>query len=750
MKHFIKALPLAAALGLPQLAWAGLVLQNPDWKVELEPATLALRVTAASEPARQLSDGVAGREVSALRQDGQSADWQWDGGRYRWQARLRGRELMLTLRAAAPGRVELLRQPAAAMGRGLLLPLAEGSYIPTGDKRWQSFLPAFAGDGLNTSENLSLPLWGMDYGRHSLHWLLLEPFNNRLSFRADGQGMALGLSHDFNALNQQRPMTLLLRLADDNPLAGAQRYKQWLVSEGRYRTLADKIKAQPGTAKLIGASHIYLWGNNLLDASDVRDWPAFLKLLQGPDPLAARLRARFDAEAGQALRQAGAKPDRYQRRVLIEAVNQALTGEARAGWLGKQPDWARMAQPYLQLHAQVAALFGPALTPDQSRWGGGLSRKTMDALQAAGLKRLWLGVDNWEGGLWQPRAVAEGVKAGYLMAAYDSYETTLPPGERVDWLTAQLGEAVYRQCGITLANGKKKTGFQQSGYYTNPDCVRDTLKQRTHALLPATGFNSWFLDAYATGMTFDDYAPGRRTGEAKMAEGYEQSMQWVADNYKLPVGSENGNAATSLGIAFAHGMQAPALSWVDPDLQKHPQSPYYLGRWYPADQPETFFKQVPLKQPYRDLYYGAGYRLPLYQAVFHGSVITTNHWLYDNLKFSNAYADNLLAQWLYNVPPLFHLSAASLKARLPQLQCADQAFSPIHRQLATLALTGFAWLNAERTVQQTRFADGSRLTANFGSTAAGDGGQALPPQSLRVELAGQPSRLLRVADCAGT
>lgn len=734
---------------LPLSAWAGIVLQNEAWRVELEPATLAIKVEPAGGGKRTLSDGVAPHAVSALEQEAHNALWQWDDGRYHWLARLEGRDLRLTLNAAAPGRVELLRQPASAMGRGLILPLAEGSYIPEGSKLWQDFLPGFAGDGLDTSENLSLPLWGMDYGRSSLHWLLLNPFNNRLAFAAQGQGLALTLSHDFNALNQNQPFTLLLRLGDDNPLSGAQRYRQWLVSEGRYQTLEDKIRRQPETAKLVGASHIYLWGNNLLDVSDVRDWPAFVRLLRGPAPLAARLRAHFDGEAKAALQGAGKRPNRYQQKALINAVNQALTAEARAGWLGPQPAWADLASPYRKLRVEVEHAFGPALLADASRWGGGLSRKTVDALQSAGLKRLWLGVDNWEGGLWQPLAVKAGVAAGYLMGSYDSYETALPPGQHEDWLTAQQGEAVYRKCGVMLENGKMKAGFQQSGYYTNPACVRDTLEQRTRALMSAVGFNSWFLDAYATGMAFDDFTPGRHTAKSAMAQGYEQSMQWVADAYQLPVGSEMGNAATSRGIAFAHGMQVPVLGWGDPDLQKNQKSPYFLGRWFPADQPETFFKQVPLKQPYRDLYYAPEYRLPLYQAVFHGSIITTNHWLYDNLKFNNAYADNLLAQWLYNVPPLFHLSAASLKSRLPQLQCADRAFRPLHQQLATQALTGFSWLNPERTLQQTRFADGSLLTANFGMAPAAYGKQTLPPQSLLAQPAGQAPRLLRVADCAG-
>ncbi|UTH74701.1 glycoside hydrolase [Chromobacterium sp. IIBBL 290-4] len=744
----MKTLTLCLALALPSSVWAGLSLENQDWRVELDPATLALSVRAGDGPARQLTAAGDAHAVSALKQAGPSASWQWGEGQLSWTASLQGHDLLLSARAKAPGEWTLLRQPAAAMGKGLMLPLAEGSYIPAGPSPWREFLPEDAGKGYDTSQNLSLPLWGMNYGASSLHWLLLNPFNNRLAFTAEEQGLALMLSHEFTPLNLDQPMTLLLHLGDGNPLSGAQRYKQWLQAEGRYQTLADKIAKQPDTAKLLGASHVYLWGNDLLAESDVRDWPSLLRALRGGDPLAVKLRGRFDAESQSVLRAAAAQPDRYQRRKLIEALNQAMTAEARSSWQGGQPQWRNLAASYHGLREDALKLFGPALAaPDN--WGGGLSTKTIAALEQAGLKRLWLGVDSWEGGLWQPQAVAAGARAGYLMGAYDSYQTALKPGERRDWVTAQQGEEVYRQCGITLRNGKKKTGFQQSGYYTNPDCVRATLQARVQALQTATGFNSWFLDAYATGMTFDDYTPGRQTSQARMAQGFEASMQWTRDVLKLPVGSENGNATTSLGIAFAHGMQVPVLGWGDPDLQKNQKSPYFLGRWYPADQPETFFKSVPLKEPYRSLFYAAPYRLPLYQTVFHGSIVTTNHWLYDNLKFSNAYADNLLAQWLYNVPPLFHLSAASLKARLPRLQCADRAFRPAHEQLATKVLTGFVWLNAERTLQQTRFEDGSRLTANFGAEPAPYGERILPPQSLWLELAGQPGRLLRAADCAG-
>ena len=737
-----------AAVSLPLSAWAQIRLENAQWRVALDPTTLAVTATPTGQPPLEVSTGGPARKVANLSADAAGAAWSWGRDRYRLSARLDGPDLTLTVQAGAGAAetVQLLRQPAAAMGRGLLLPLAEGSYAPAGDPLWLDFLPRFAGDGLNTSENLSLPLWGMDYGASSLHWLLLNPFNNRLKVSRDGTGLGLALSHDFNVLNRQEPMTLLLHLADGDPLAGAKRYRQWLIGTGRFESLADKMRAQPETAKLVGASHVYLWGNDLLGAADVLDWGRWVSLLRGDSELARRLRGRFDAEAAAALRAASARPDAYQRRVLLTAFNQAATAEARAGWLSAAPEWSKLAAPYRRLRREVRAVFGAALAePDD--WGGGLSRRTLRVLSAAGLERLWLGVDNWEGGLWQPQAMAEGVRAGYLMASYDSYETALPPGKREDWLTAQQGAAAYRNCGITLASGRRKSGFQQSGYYTNPECVRPVLRQRSQALHKALGFNSWFLDAYATGMVFDDYTPGRRMSQADVAAGNERSMAWVRDRFGVPVGSENGNAATSRGIAFAHGMQVPVLGWGDPDLQKNPKSPYFLGRWFPADQPEVFFRSVPLKQPYLNIYYQPRYRLPLYQAVFHDSIVTTNHWLYDNLKFSNAYADNLLTQWLYNTPPLWHVSAESLTRRLPLMRCADQVFRPLHRQLATQAMTGFAWLTPDRLSQQTRFADGSRLTVNFSAEPRLLDGHELAGQTMRAQLAGQPERTVSLKDC---
>ena len=97
-------------------------------------------------------------------------------------------------------------------------------------------------------------------------------------------------------------------------------------------------------------------------------------------------------------------------------------------------------------------------------------------------------------------------------------------------------------------------------------------------------------------------------------------------------------------------------------------------------------------------------------------------------------AANELTQLLYNVPPLYHLSAATLAQRLPQMARQDVFFRPLHERLAKQEMTGFEWLSDDRRVQQTTFSDGTRLLANFDQAAREVRGKTLPGESLTVLL----------------
>lgn len=748
MLRFI-AMPMAAlcALLLASLpAYCAVTLKNSAWSVTIAPETLGIVAQPTGKPAVDVSTGISPHSVDDLKAGSDQADWHWDSGAYTISARLNGVDLQLSIAAKQAGPLPLLHQPATAMGKGLIFPLAEGSYVPSGDTLWRDFL-LDRRETFNTSQDISLPLWGLDHGNFSLSWIWTNPFNNTARFTRDGDGLALVLDHEFTTLDPGTPMTMILHLGDADPLAGAKRYRAWLIANGKYETLEHKIAADPEARKLIGAPEIYLWGGGLIATSDIKDWKSFLAILTGDSKLAADLRRNFDEEARATLKEAKGKPDRYQQQVLVRAFNDALDTLARTGWQTAAPDMQTLARQYGALRSQVAATFGSALRANPADWGGGVSIATMKKLQAADLKRLWIGLgEGWQGGLWHPEAIKTGVDAGYLVAPYDTYDTALKPGENPDWTEANLGEAAYRDCAITHKDGSLQTGFQKSGHYTRPDCVRPLMQARMRAILSAVPFNSWFLDVYATGMVFDSYPPGKPMSQAENAAGNIENMRWVGETLKLPLGSEDGNATTAQGILFAHGMQTPVIGWGDKDMQEDKSSPYYLGPWYPEDQPAKFFKEVPVKEPYRTVHFDPRTRLPLYQAVFHGSIVTTHHWLFDSLKLTNVRTQNELAQLLYNVPPLYNLSADTLKHRLPIIKRQDAFFRPLHKRLATQALVDFRWLTKDRLVQQTTFEDGTRLIANFGADAYRDRGVALPPRSIAAYPAGDKKPVIYKAE----
>jgi hypothetical protein len=123
---------------------------------------------------------------------------------------------------------------------------------------------------------------------------------------------------------------------------------------------------------------------------------------------------------------------------------------------------------------------------------------------------------------------------------------------------------------------------------------------------------------------------------------------------------------------------------------------------------------VPIKEEYRYIYFEPRFRLPLFQTVFHDSVIATHHWSCGSLKSKDLAKTVELLELLYNVPPLYHLSIEEFQTRKQQIQRHYEFFSPLHRQLAESPMTDFQWLKPDHSVQMTTFGDTIDLVANFG------------------------------------
>ncbi|MDY7578030.1 glycoside hydrolase [Herbaspirillum sp. RTI4] len=693
---FLRLVPLCLLLFAPLTQ--AITLTNAGWKIEIDPATLATSATLPSGEVLPISSPGATEATGQLKKEASSASWQF-GADTVVRAQLKDTILSVQFTRTTPGQIQWPATPSGA--RGLILPIHEGYYVPANDKDWRA---ALAGDysGINTTEDLSLPVLGMDYGKQVLSVLFANPFNNSLSFTPDAKGIGFAVNHSFTELDTKRPYEVQIALNGPDWLAPAKQYRQWLQARGEFVPLTTKLAQAKDGERLIGASHIYVWGERLFVAQDVKNWPALQKAIP-PDWIAGGEGWIHDA-AKKALEASDLSSKPHLQDMLVNALNQTLTRLVPG-------NEAKQIEQRKQLAMKT---LGAALNPPDS-WGDSNSGKMIHQLQAAGLSKLWIGLPQWTAGFASPEGIREARKAGYLIGPYDSYDTALPEGnDNPSWLSAQLGADAFQRCGIVLANGKHKTGFGGKGVYTNPACVRPLMEKRVPEIQAVSHYNSWFIDVDGTGMVFDDYDPAKRTSQAQDAKNRIAAMAWIAKTQGIIVGSEVGGAVANSSIAFAHGMQTSGFGWKDPDMRKDKSSPYYLGAWFPHDEPGFFFKTSSIKPLYQALYFDPAKRLPLFQAAFHDSVITTHHWTVDSLKFKETRVTTELLQQLYNVPPLLNMSLGTASKRIPYLLRLDAFFRPLHERLYERALTGFRWLTPEGQVQETQFSDGTRIIANFG------------------------------------
>ncbi|ANP78353.1 glycosyl hydrolase [Vibrio crassostreae 9CS106] len=635
----------------------------------------------------------------------------------------------------------------------LFLPFSEGMRVPTDNKLWASYLVGNH-SGSNTTQDLKMPFWTVQQNNHFISYQMVNATNNQLLF-SDASSNAssntktkidMKAAHQFTMLNQSQPFIVRITLGD-SWLDGAKQYRDWRINNDQSETLVAKQKRNPDVTKLIGASHVYLFGKDPLSIQDVSDWWGLKTwYLEGS-------KLSVSAEAKRELSSLSKGKDwfsQYHKQLLLDSISQSLQVLYPVGnptlednTIKAQYKAAQDKKNWLLEHAS------PYLNSSET-WGQALSSDMVANLNKAGLNKLWLGFDNWTPAFYQPNAVAMAKQSGYLVGTYDSYNTAIPAKLNDNWLTAQLPEPMRQSCAIELADGNLKKGFRGNGFYLNPNCHLEYVKQRAQDIMRFGNFNSLFLDVDATAMAREDYSGSidshsnsngngnGNTNESDMLSAFNNRMQWLSEQPSLVLGSEDGNSLTTKGIVFAHGLETVGFGWTDKDMKENCQSPYYLGRWYPDHKPDFFFKPAEVKEPYKSLLFSPQYRIPLYQAVFHDEVINTHHWHSDSLKFTNVQAERDLTAMLYNTPPMVHLTRdealSSSSQRIKALKHYQDGFEPMHEQLWDKQLVDSEWLDKSGDVQQTEFSDGSKIIANFSDQTFHQRGLKVSPSAIKAVL----------------
>ena len=712
-------------------------LSNATWTVDIVPQSLAVNAYPMGEgTAVPVSSGQTGfGDVTEFSQEGNVIGWRFPDRFLTVRFELVEASLSVEfVQDELEGDTSSLTWPLIEDSqtlRAYILPFFEGSYVPKDDVKWRDFLSKRG--PINTTAGLSMPFWGLDLGDRTLTYILTNPFNNQIHF-SETSSSALGMkvSHAFTPNWKRKTYGLRISFGAASPVDPAKQYRQYFMKNTEYVSFAEKIKKTPEAEKLLGAAHVYLWGGKLLSEYDVTDWKAFATRLSSDSAVAKQVWRRLNAEAQEIVRDITQSDysANYSRRAVSRAISEQLEKPAfynAFAWveIPLVPETEQLVsrdvstQSLPEIYRRNCLLFYAAFSdtlrhPDE--WGDGLSVKLMERFAESGLDRLWLGVDSWQDGFRHPTAVAKARELGYLIGPYDSYHSIHHPNEKDTWETAQFDLSLYEAGAIVNADGTRNRGFKKKGYHLSPLVAKPYVENRVNGIVGQmpTDFNTWFIDCDAYGELFDDYSVSHPATQLDDMNARLDRIAWIRDTHNMVVGSEGGSAYSASTIHFAHGMTVPVIGWGDPDM-KSKTSPYYVGGYWPPEGPAIHIKQVPLKPNYLYHYYDPRFRLPLYQIVFHDSVIATHHWGSGSLKFENAIETLALLELLYNVPPLYHLNMAEFSKHEAWIKRHYAFFSPLHRKIGGQAMTDFEWLSDDKLVQRTEFGDTVELFANFGA-----------------------------------
>ena len=638
------------------------VLQLTDWEVTIDTGTLG--VTAVTKQGDQCvvsapvfenrPDALVGGNVARR-------SWRLTEHGLSVTAFVEGNRLSMRFVSDRPGEVTWPVIPAQEQLRAYILPMFEGVYAPTDDDEWMAHLVDYG--PMDTTADLSMPFVGLDYGGKTVSYIFGNIFDNRMVFQRGEQGINASVTHQFRKNWDKWEYTVIIELGDASPITPAKKYRDYLVERGEFVSMAEKIKATPKAERLLGAAHAYLWDVGVFSHLDATDWKAFCSKLitegEGDGyPLGKELWESFNDDAKQAAAEIveAQWPSKYQKAIVAAAISAYLEQ-----WI---EHLANINPREVALGAFCEHFAG--LVRPYDTWGDGISTKMLDELHDAGLDRMVLCLGDLNSAKYKPQAAKHADELGYLFGPYDSYHSIHPPpgGPGYDpnstWDTAQFPPSLYETGPIVKEDGTKSAGFKKIGYHLSPLAARPYVEQRVNEYMARIPFTAVFVDCDAFGQFFDDYSPLHTATQQDDMLARLDRLRWLSEAHGLVVGSEGGSAYAAPVIHFAHGMLTPVIGWGDKDL-KDRDSPYFMGAYWPPDGPGVFTQQVPLKPSYKKFFYDPRYRLPLYQTVFHDSVVATHHWGNASLKFADQVPTVALLEQLYNVPPLYHLNHAQWK-----------------------------------------------------------------------------------------
>jgi hypothetical protein len=320
-----------------------------------------------------------------------------------------------------------------------------------------------------------------------------------------------------------------------------------------------------------------------------------------------------------------------------------------------------------------------------------------------------LGIDRI---LWSNRAEPQVIKAmnemgGVLTSRYDIYQDLMDPqivteklrGVHPDWTQDGWPKDIMLNKKGDWEKGWRVRGKDGQMYPCGVLCDKQALKyahQRVPEDLKTYPYQCRFIDTTTASPWRECYNPDHPMTRSESRHWKMELLRFICEESKLVTGSETGHDAAVPYVHYFEGMLS-------------------LGPYRVPDAGRDMLKiwdEVP--QQVAKFQVGHKYRLPLWELVYHDCVVSQWYWGDYNNKLPSLWDKRDLFNILYGTPPMFMSNREFWEKNKDRFVRSYKNTCPLARAVGYSEMTDHCFLTPDRNVQQTTFANGITVTANFG------------------------------------
>jgi hypothetical protein len=326
---------------------------------------------------------------------------------------------------------------------------------------------------------------------------------------------------------------------------------------------------------------------------------------------------------------------------------------------------------------------------------------------------------------------------GYLSGVYELFRDvhlrdTLgqidPANRKGTWLNRFRFPGLFHEVALVEKDGNYHySGF---GYDTNPKTVLSIIPElRTDREMEVYPHESFFLDGYLASGIFEDYGEKNPLTRSEYKQAVIEMNEFFANRYQSITGVEWGADYGVPTAVYAHGMTTlHHMLYSSPDRYRE-HSIYYMGEWDNPARPSIMVGDYVADKHYLKWAINEKIRVPLYQLVYHGAIVSTWRWDDASHHMPEIWWKKDLFDILYGTAPLWTINRPRWERYKNTFIESYRNFSPWLKQIQYDEMLSHRFLTEDHQLQETVFSSGKKVWVNFGDKEVKFEGKTIPARS---------------------